>query len=153
MEARGIHCIAELYDCPADLLNDEAYIKQALRGAVDQGMATLLGEVSHRFHPQGVTVLGLIAESHLAIHTWPEFAYAAADVFTCGDRASAEKACEHLVVALKAGRHSIKKLRRGLDVEGSDAAVAPQAVAVSAEAPNESARSSSSSHLAPLAAL
>ena len=114
MEARGIHCIAELYDCPRDLLDDESFITGALRGAVEEGLATLLHEVSHKFHPQGVTALGLIAESHVAIHTWPEVGYAAIDVFTCGDRADAEKACEYLARALKSGRHTIRKLTRGL---------------------------------------
>jgi len=115
LEARGLHCIGELYDCPHGLLNDESFIKGALRGAVEQGMATLLHEVSHKFHPQGVTALALIAESHVAIHTWPEVGYAAVDVFTCGDRASAEKACEYLAQALQADRYAIKKLHRGLE--------------------------------------
>ena len=122
MEARGIHCIAELYDCPRGLLDDESFITGALRGAVEEGLATLLHEVSHRFHPQGVTALGLIAESHVAIHTWPEVGYAAVDVFTCGDRADAGKACEYLARTLKSGRHTIRKLTRGLDVVRQDPA-------------------------------
>lgn len=122
METSGIHCIAELYDCPQHLLNDEVYIQQAIRDAVKQGMATLLHEVSHSFHPQGVTALALIAESHVAIHTWPEYGYAAADVFTCGDRASAVKACEHLIQSMKAGRHTLKKLERGMAINESVAA-------------------------------
>ena len=121
LETNGIHCIAELYDCPGDLLNDEAFIRQALRDAVGDGKATLLHEVSHSFHPQGVTALGLIAESHVAIHTWPEYGYAAVDVFTCGDRASAVAACESLVRSLKAGRHDLKRLDRGMAVNGPDA--------------------------------
>jgi len=108
--------MAELYDCPRDLLDDETFVKDTLRQAVDRGFATLLHEVSHHFHPQGVTALGLIAESHVAIHTWPEHGYAAVDVFTCGDRADAEKACLYLVGALQAGRHTIRKLTRGTQV-------------------------------------
>lgn len=123
MEATGIHCIAELYDCPHDLLNDQEAIVQALRDSVKHGMATLLHEVSHSFHPQGVTALALIAESHLAVHTWPECGYAAADVFTCGDQASAEKACEFLVQALQAKRYVIRKLERGLAVADSEPVV------------------------------
>ena len=108
--------MAELYDCPRDLLDDETFVKDTLRQAVDRGFATLLHEVSHHFHPQGVTALGLIAESHVAIHTWPEHGYAAVDVFTCGDRADAEKACLYLVGALQASRHTIRKLTRGTQV-------------------------------------
>lgn len=113
MEAFGTHCILELYDCPRSLLDDEDSVKNALREAAAHGFATLLHEVSHKFHPQGVTALGLIAESHLAIHTWPEFGYAAVDVFTCGQRAKAEKACAFLVQALHAGRHTMQMLARG----------------------------------------
>lgn len=116
MESTGTHCIAELYDCPPALLNDEFFVKQALREAVDEGFATLISEVSHKFHPQGVTALALISESHIAIHTWPEYGYVAADVFTCGDRAEAEKACDYLKRAFKSGRHSVQKLIRGTEV-------------------------------------
>ena len=109
----GTHCILELYDCPTHLLDDELFVTQALRDAVQHSFATLLHEVSHKFNPQGVTALGLIAESHLSIHTWPEYGYAAADVFTCGDRAKAEKACAFLIDVFQARRHSLSKLMRG----------------------------------------
>jgi S-adenosylmethionine decarboxylase len=110
--------MAELYECPRNLLDDEGFIKGTLREAVDEGFATLLHEVSHHFRPQGVTALALIAESHLAIHTWPEHGYAAVDVFTCGDRANAERACRYLARALNAGRCSMKKLVRGTEAAG-----------------------------------
>lgn len=132
LEPGGTHCICELYECPPALLNDEQFVKQALREAVNQGMATLLHEVSHRFHPQGVTALGLIAESHIAIHTWPEYSYAAVDVFTCGNRADAEKACRYLIRALQAGRHSLRKLSRGAELGG--AAAVPRPVAATSRA-------------------
>lgn len=122
LEPGGIHCICELYECLPALLNDEQFVKQALREAANQGMATLLHEVSHRFHPQGVTALGLIAESHLAIHTWPEYSYAAVDVFTCGNRADAEKACRYLARTFQAGRYSLKSVARGSEIGGGGAA-------------------------------
>lgn len=115
MEAIGTHCILELYDCPLHVLNDHEHVKLAIRGAVDYAMATLLDEVSHKFHPQGVTALGLLSESHISIHTWPEYGYAASDVFTCGDRAKAELACKYLVQAMQAGRYSFTRLNRGTE--------------------------------------
>ena len=130
MEPIGTHCIVELYGCPRDLLNDESFVKNALREAVDQGLATLLHEVSHQFHPQGVTALALIAESHVAIHTWPECGYVAADVFTCGERADPEKACMHLVRVFRAGRHSLTKLIRGVEAARTAALEQPVAAAV-----------------------
>jgi len=118
-----------LYGCSPDLLDDEAFVTQALRKAVDAGFATLLHEVSHRYQPQGVTAVGLIAESHIAIHTWPEHDYAGADVFTCGERASAEKACAHLIRAFRPGRHSLVTLHRGGEVSDAGTGPAPPAQA------------------------
>ena len=118
MESTGNHCIAELYDCPPELINDETYVKKVLREAVEAGFATLIHEVSHKFHPQGVTALALISESHIAIHTWPEYGYVAADVFTCGERAKADKACRHLISAFQSARHCIRSLTRGTGVAG-----------------------------------
>jgi len=109
----GTHCILELYDCPRELLDDHDFVRSTLRAAAEHGFATLLDEVSHKFHPQGVTALALIAESHLAIHTWPEYGYAAVDVFTCGHRARAERACAYLLRAFRARRHSLTRLSRG----------------------------------------
>jgi len=120
LEALGSHCIVELYDCPTDLLDDETYVSRAVRGAAEEGWATLLHEVSHRFHPQGVTALGLIAESHIAIHTWPECGYVAADVFTCGEHANAQRACDYLIRVFKASRHSLTKLVRGSEARAAD---------------------------------
>jgi S-adenosylmethionine decarboxylase len=109
----GTHCIVELYGCPRELLNDEQFVRDALREATSHGLATLMGEVSHSFDPQGVTALALLAESHIAIHTWPEHGYAAADIFTCGDRANPQKASNFLIMKFQAERHSLTKLVRG----------------------------------------
>lgn len=125
----GTHCIIELYDCPADLLNDQEFVKQAIREASEVGCTDLLGEVSHHFTPQGVTALGLLAESHISVHTWPECNYAAGDVFTCGDRAKAERACMYLAEKFRAGRHSYFKL-----IRGTEALTPEQAQTVSADA-------------------
>ena len=83
-----------------------------------QGRATVLNQVSHKFEPQGVTALALISESHVAIHTWPEVGYAAADVFSCVGRAYAQEACAYLVKALQAGRHATTEVSRGADAVG-----------------------------------
>ena len=116
MEGLGTHCFADLYECPPDLLNDVTHITNSVRESASQGMATLLHEVSHQFVPHGVTALGLIAESHIAIHTWPEHGFAAVDVFTCGDRASAERACAYLAKAMRSRNYSLRKVSRGDDI-------------------------------------
>jgi S-adenosylmethionine decarboxylase len=121
-----------LYECPAETLNDRAYIGSTIREAVEHADATLLQQVSCTFSPQGVTALALLSESHISIHTWPECGYAAADIFTCGTRARPDQACQHLVKALGAGRHEITRIERGTDLEGDERREAKPFVAVAA---------------------
>ena len=113
MEKLGTHCILELYDCPRHKLEDPETVADTLAEASRRGLSTLLRKVIHRFHPQGVTALGILAESHISIHTWPEHDYAAADVFTCGTTAKPVDACQYLVEALGARRHTLLKIARG----------------------------------------
>ena len=108
----GKHCILELYQCRADRLDDEAFLRSSITQAVHGAGATLLQLISHRFSPQGVTALALLAESHLSIHTWPESGYAAVDVFTCGDHTMPERACQRLIADLQAGEHRLRSFRR-----------------------------------------
>ena len=108
----GKHCILELYQCRADRLDDEAFLRSSITQAVHEAGATLLQLISHRFSPQGVTALALLAESHLSIHTWPESGYAAVDVFTCGDHTMPERACIVLSEELDAGTYKLKSFRR-----------------------------------------
>lgn len=117
-----MHCIVELYGCPEHLLNDREFVQRTLREAAAQGLSTLITDVAHQFTPQGVTALGLLAESHIAIHTWPEHRYAAADVFTCGHRADPVRACEYLVRAFRARSHSLRTIPRGMPVTPSASA-------------------------------
>ena len=111
-DAVGKHCILELYQCRGDRLDDEAFLRSSITQAVQQAGATLLQLISHRFSPQGVTALALLAESHLSIHTWPESGYAAVDVFTCGDHTMPERACQRLIADLQAGDHRLRSFRR-----------------------------------------
>ena len=125
----GITCLLELYDCPPDILDDQNQINQAVRDAVEHANATLLKQVSQQFEPQGVTALGLLAESHVSVHTWPEHGYAAVDVFTCGNRAMPELACDFLVDALAAGHHTVQRFERGTGLDAATAEFVPKPVA------------------------
>ena len=75
----GKHCILELYDCDKNRLDDEAFLRDTITIAASRAGATLLNLITHRFEPQGVTGLALLAESHISIHTWPENGYAAVE--------------------------------------------------------------------------
>ncbi|MFN3241983.1 MAG: adenosylmethionine decarboxylase [Planctomycetota bacterium] len=118
--AAGLHLLLELNGCPRDVLDDEAAVLAALRAAAAAAGATWLGEVSHSFEPVGVTAVGLLAQSHISIHTWPELGFAAVDVFTCGDPAMPEVACHSLVRALQGSSHSIVRIPRAIGPGSAD---------------------------------
>ncbi len=111
-DAVGKHCILELYNCNSEKLDDEAFLRTAITTAAKRAGATLLNLITHRFEPQGVTGLALLAESHISIHTWPESGYAAVDVFTCGDHTMPERACHVLSAELGAAHHKLTSFRR-----------------------------------------
>jgi S-adenosylmethionine decarboxylase len=112
MDTSSVHVLVELYGCDADLLNDIAHVEWLLNDAAVVAGATVVGRVAHQFAPQGVTVVVVVKESHLSLHTWPEFGYAAADFFTCGD-CSPDKAVGVLIAGLSARRAEILRLARG----------------------------------------
>ena len=114
MNVLGTHVLLELRDCDPQLLDDLAYIRQELLRAASAVDAQVVGESFHQFTPQGVTGILSIAESHISIHTWPEYCYAAADVFTCGDHTMPQRAAAVLIAALRCRDPEITEIRRGL---------------------------------------
>jgi len=108
----GRHSIAELGGGCSDLLNDEDFIKETLKEAASSCGATFLSTTTHRFEPQGVTAVALLAESHITIHTWPEHGYAAVDAFTCGSHCNPEAAINHLKHSFKFTEDHIKTIDR-----------------------------------------
>ena len=114
MNALGRHILVELHDCDREALNDLDLIREViLKAAIDCG-AVILGSSFHRFSPQGVSGVVVIAESHISIHTWPEYGYAAADVFTCGTSVNPEIAAQVLIEKLGSKNHSLTEIKRGV---------------------------------------
>ena len=114
MNALGTHMLLDLKECNPKFLDDIHYIKQSLIGAANEAGATIVGETFHKFSPLGVTGVVAIAESHLCIHTWPEYAYAAVDIFTCGDEFKPRKAAQLIIDRLECVDPEIKEIERGL---------------------------------------
>lgn len=96
------HILFTLKGCPEHLLDDEEKVAEALSKASRECGSTLLGMTSHKFEPQGVTAIALLAESHISMHTWPERGMAVCDVFTCGDHTSPEKGVQYLYTVMRA---------------------------------------------------
>jgi len=118
----GTHCILDLHGCPPERLDDERFVREAVVQASQEAHSTLLKLSSHKFDPQGVSAVGLLAESHLSIHTWPERGYAAVDIFTCGHSVKPREACANLVQRFAARRHVLRVLPRGAEAPAPDAA-------------------------------
>ena len=114
MTVLGCHVLLELRECNPALLNDLNYIRQAMLTAASDVGATVVGESFHNFSPQGVTGILAIAESHISIHTWPEYGYAAADIFTCGSSFSVTDAARRLAEQLECRDAEFKEIERGL---------------------------------------
>lgn len=116
----GRHLIAELYGCNASVLGDLETLRTTLLEAAEASGAKVLEEFFRKFSQGGgVTGLLAIAESHFSIHTWPEYGYAAVDLFTCGDHVNPWKAYEVICGRMKPSRADVKELRRGL-VKGEE---------------------------------
>jgi len=113
MKALGRHLLIELYGCDVAMLDDIAGIEEHMITAARKANSTVVNSTFHRFSPYGVSGVVVIAESHLSIHTWPEYGYAAVDIFTCGDSVDPWKAFEYLKDVMKSERESVLELQRG----------------------------------------
>ncbi len=107
----GVHLIAEFWN--GRIIEDKKEIKKILIGAVEKANCTPLKIVIHKFEPQGITGVVLLAESHLTLHSWPEYNYVAIDIFTCGDRAVPNKALDYLKDVFAPEKVEIQKVKRG----------------------------------------
>ena len=114
MKSLGRQIMVELYDCDPALLNDVEFVRCEMEQAAVQCGATVVENVIHQFNPHGISGVVLIAESHLTIHTWPEYGYAALDLFTCGEEIDPEIAFDHLERKFNAGSTSQIEMRRGI---------------------------------------
>lgn len=114
MEALGKQILVEFYDCDQSKINDVSYIENSLLQATKESNATIISHNFHKFSPYGVSGVVVIAESHVAIHTWPEYNYAAVDIFTCGDTIDPWTIQEKLKELFDSKNVSSMEMKRGL---------------------------------------
>lgn len=110
----GRHVAVDTWGVDFDLLNNEQWLQSQMIEAAEACGATVLSVQSKQFEPQGSTVLVLLSESHLSIHTYPEKGFAAIDCYTCGETVDPQIAIDYLVSVLKPETMYAKKLVRGL---------------------------------------
>jgi len=112
--ALGTHLLVELRDCDPEILKDLSRVKEAMVSAAKEAKATIIDVSFHEFNPFGISGMVVIAESHLSIHTWPEYGYAAVDIFTCGDVIKPEVAAHYLIRKFESKTPSIVEMKRGI---------------------------------------
>ena len=110
----GRHLVAEFYECDKEILDNVEEIEYHMKRAAVASGATLVTSSFHRFLPHGVSGTVIVSESHLAIHTWPEYGYASIDIYTCGDHVDPWKGLEYLKKVFKAGRTQVVEHKRGV---------------------------------------
>jgi S-adenosylmethionine decarboxylase len=116
MNKVGTHLVVDAWEAPSEFLNDPERIRRALIEAIAAGEATLIDMCVHQFSPHGVTATATLAESHIAIHTWPEYGYFAADLFFCG-QGQPKVAIEVLRNALQAQKVKMQEIDRGFPMD------------------------------------
>jgi S-adenosylmethionine decarboxylase len=109
----GRHLLVEFYNCNPEMLDNTLGIEEHMNEAARVCGATIVQSVFHRFSPWGVSGVVVISESHLAIHTWPEYGYASVDLYTCGDTVDPMAACEYLKKVLGATHSECQAIQRG----------------------------------------
>ena len=126
---QGLHLTADLRGCAAGRpeMTDTGSLRSLCLDAVRRSGLTAVGELFHRFvpspsavpgeAPSGITGVVLLAESHLAVHTWPELEAATLDVYVCNlgadNSARAQALMEALVEAFAPMRIERHAQRRG----------------------------------------
>jgi len=110
----GRHLLFDLFDCDRTSLNDREFLRTVTLEAARRADATIVTDVFHQFNPQGLSGVVVIAESHVAIHTWPEHGTASVDVFSCGDSLKPAAVGAYLQDVLRARRVTSQEILRGV---------------------------------------
>lgn len=114
MNALGRHVLAEVYGCRTPVIDSVQSVQEIMVNAALAAGAEIREVAFHKFSPQGVSGVVVISESHLAVHTWPEYGYAAVDVFTCGERVDPWAAVEYIIRAFGAAKYTATEMKRGI---------------------------------------
>jgi len=114
LRALGRHILVEYFNCDRVLLNDPVRLENCLKEAAVKTGAHILSSTFRTFEPHGVSGVVIVAESHLAIHTWPEYGILLGDFFTCGEQANPWKAHDYLKGILKPTHSKEQEILRGI---------------------------------------
>lgn len=109
----GKHLSVDMYGCSFENLNNMDFIKNAIYAAISEAGMTPLEFNCHKFEPQGLAVLLLLAEGHISLHTYPDLGYAAIDIFTCEDQTRPNVMIKILKHYFRPGKTKTTTIKRG----------------------------------------
>ncbi|MEK7518520.1 MAG: adenosylmethionine decarboxylase [Patescibacteria group bacterium] len=114
MKILGKHLLAELTGCNVAVLDDLEKLQNIFKTAAEKAGATVVNATAHRFSPHGVSVVVVISESHVSVHTWPEYAFASVDFYTCGEKVDPHKGLDYIRQELGATDAHVQEIARGI---------------------------------------
>ena len=109
----GFHIIAELYGCPEEKISWAKSLQKMLNKVVQKSKLDQVGESFYQFNPRGATGIILLASSHIAVHTWPEYKYVSLDIFSCAGKEKAEHVFELIKKELLPHKITYQEFQRG----------------------------------------
>jgi S-adenosylmethionine decarboxylase len=115
--ALGYNIFADMYGCDASILNDVEYLRAVMKEAARKGNMSVVRTIFHRYEPHGVTGVVIVKESHLAIHTWPEYSFASVDIFLCGTNSNPYEALKYIELKLRPKKVYTNSMERGMAIE------------------------------------
>ncbi len=96
------------------VLDDLEKLQNIFKTAAEKAGATVVNATAHRFSPHGVSVVVVISESHVSVHTWPEYAFASVDFYTCGEKVDPHKGLDYIRQELGATDAHVQEIARGI---------------------------------------
>ena len=109
----GYQVLIDFYGCDYDKMEDIEYVKEIMRNLAKKLNTDIRQEAFEKFEPYGISGVLIISESHITIHTWPEYRYAGIDIFTCSKKADYKDSIEYLLKSLGAKEYEVKEFNRG----------------------------------------
>jgi len=108
--------IVDLYECQSNL-DDEEFLCSTLESAANKVGARIVRKITQKYSPSGVSVILILAETHISVHTWPEYGYAALDIFVCGEGKDPEIAWKVVKEAVNPASFKISRIVRAIGNE------------------------------------
>ncbi|MEM4611851.1 MAG: adenosylmethionine decarboxylase [Candidatus Nitrosocaldus sp.] len=116
MGALGYNIFADMYGCD-NVLDDVEYLRGVMKEAAIKGNMSIVRTIFHRYETHGVTGVVIVKESHLAIHTWPEYSFASVDIFLCGTKSNPYEALRYIELKLRPKKVYTHSIERGMAIE------------------------------------